>query len=594
MILLLILSSFASYAITMVSNKYLEDWSKHFSPETSFKHLTVYSLIWLGVAATQVLGQYLRIRCSYNMSTVIHSKMTFSLLHSKLQQFLNKVPYGQIQNRFSQDMATVDTRSVNCFYWFMDPLTNCFVNFFTLCYAVGWQISLFIVVWLVLVFRLERRYMNAKREYNRLKAMSSSPVITTTSDVIKGLAVIRAMNLRQFFREQFLGRVTVQMQNDLLDKIMTNWFSMRSNLSQLVFIQLFAIIGLLYVLHEMEPANVGLFFVCLFSLGPKLYQMLTQKTQWETSLVTVERCEFFTKLEPEEGYRSYEEESKKYSEGGNRRMKRLLEREKLRFEQEDNPQKFDQKERILPNIVSRGRVEFKGVTARYYSTASDVLKNLDFSIKAGEKVGVLGRSGSGKSSLIRLLWGYLRPRGGQILVDGHSVTEIDIKSLRAQISVITQETSLFEGTLRQNLDPTTFRFGDARLEAVLAELDFQNKDYKEKGLDMPLDSQGTNLSQGEKQLLCFARAVLSKSKLVLLDEATASIDLKTEETIQRVIRDKFEGRTMIIVAHRVQTVLDCDRILVMKDGRVDSFDSPSRLMNENEFFQEIVEKMREG
>ena len=593
MILFLGISSFISYSFTMYANKYLEDWSRKFETSDKFGHLKTYGLIWIGVAGTQVLGQAVKVYCIYSMSTMIHSKMMYSILHSKLQRFLDKVPYGQIQNRFSQDMQTVDRQSVNYLYWFLDPLTNCFVTFCTICYTVGWQIMIFIAVWFFVVYRLERWYMNAKREYNRLKAMASSPVITTTSDVIKGLANIRIMNLRQFFRDQFFERVDIKMKNDLLDRIFINWFSIRCNVSQLILIQLSAILAMLYIFDETEPEKVGLFFVCLFTMGPILFQTIVVKTEWETSLITVERCQHFTQLEAETGYKNYEKESKMFSAGGGRRMKKLIKREKLKYEQLTNPDKVSARDSVLQKIVTEGRVQFEHMSSRYVNAEQNVLHDLHLLIQPGEKIGIVGRSGSGKSSLIRLLWGYMRPRRGRILIDGKDITMVDIKSLRAQISVITQETALFEGTLRDNLDPTGFRFKDERLIEVLSDLDFQNQGYKEKGLEMSLDSQGTNLSQGEKQLLCFARSVLNPSKLILLDEATASIDIKTEETIQRVIKEEFSESTMIIVAHRVQTVLECDRIMVMKDGKVDSFDTPKKLMQENQFFKDIVEKMQE-
>ena len=202
------LSSFLSHACTMFANKYLEDWSNNFKTSDKLSQLRTYAIIWFGVAATQLLGQFIKIYCINRMSTIIHSKMMYNLLHSKLQRFLDRIPYGQIQNRFSQDVQNVDRKAVIYLHSFLDPLTECFVIFGTMAYIVGWQIFLFVFIWFIVVYKLERWYMNGKRESRRLKAMSSSPVITTSSDVIKGLVNIRAMNLRQFFREQFLTIVS--------------------------------------------------------------------------------------------------------------------------------------------------------------------------------------------------------------------------------------------------------------------------------------------------------------------------------------------------------------------------------------------------
>ena len=581
-----------AHILAMYSNKFLEDWSRDFKHSDKISSLKTYASIWVAISVSRSIFYLIKVYYIYSMSTMIHNKMLFSVLHSKLQRFLNKVPYGQIQNRFSQDIQAIDRYAVNRFCWFLNPFSDCLINLLTICYTVGWQIAIFIVVWSIVIYRLDRWYMNAKREYERLRAISGSPVITTTSDVIKGLASIRIMNLRQFFRDQYLSRVDLKLRNNFLGEVFTNWFSIRCEITQLLLIQLPAILSMLYLYDNSDPAKVGLFFVCLFQIGNIMMEAISHKTQWEASLVTVERCEHFTKLEAETGYKSYKQESKEFSSGGGRRIKKLIKREKLKYEQLAEPEKFKTRDLVLHRIVTEGRVQFEHMSSRYVNAEHNVLHNLNFLIQPGEKIGIVGRSGSGKSSLIRLLWGYMRPRKGRILIDGKDITKIDVKSLRAQISVITQETALFEGTLRDNLDPTGFRFSDERLIQVLTELDFQNQGYKEKGLEMSLDSQGTNLSQGEKQLVCFARSVMNPSKLILLDEATASIDIKTEETIQRVIKEKFSESTMIIVAHRVQTVLECDRILVMNDGRVDDFDKPKNLMKENQFFKDIVEKMQ--
>ena len=207
---------------------------------------------------------------------------------------------------------------------------------------------------------------------------------------------------------------------------------------------------------------------------------------------------------------------------------------------------------------------------------------------------MIGRTGSGKSTLIKLLWRYMDLSMGKILIDGKDISEVNLKALRNQITVITQETALFEGTLRENLDPTGFRFSDQQLIDTLASLKFVHPGYKDEGLEMQIDSDGKNFSLGERQLICFARAILRPTRLVLLDEPTASIDLKTEEVIQSAIERHFKDSTMITVAHRVQTVLECDRIMVLSNGAIIDFDTPEALMKRKDgFFSEIVKKMGE-
>lgn len=193
-------------------------------------------------------------------------------------------------------------------------------------------------------------------------------------------------------------------------------------------------------------------------------------------------------------------------------------------------------------------------------------------MKPGEKIGVVGRTGAGKTSLIKLFWRCLLPYEGTIKIDGKDISKCDIKTLRTEMDVVSQEASLFEGTLRENLDPQSTGESDSYLVEILNELKF--KSGQPVNLEMQIDSDGSNLSIGEKQIICFARILLSRRKLVILDEATANIDLQTEGYIQNFLISGFSDSTMFIIAHRVQTVLHCDKILVLRFGEIIEFDTP--------------------
>lgn len=182
-------------------------------------------------------------------------------------------------------------------------------------------------------------------------------------------------------------------------------------------------------------------------------------------------------------------------------------------------------------IIKSGKIEFRNVTAKYPMKKDKVLSNLSFTINPGEKIGVVGRTGAGKTSLIKLFWRCLDACEGEILIDSKNIMECDLKQLRSEMDVVSQETSLFEGTLRENLDPNSNGQNDSTLLEILSELKF--KSGQEYNLDMQIDSEGSNLSVGEKQMICFARILLSRRRLVILDEATANIDLQTEGYVQK-------------------------------------------------------------
>jgi ATP-binding cassette subfamily C (CFTR/MRP) protein 4 len=245
-------------------------------------------------------------------------------------------------------------------------------------------------------------------------------------------------------------------------------------------------------------------------------------------------------------------------------------------------------------LVPKGQVVFQNVTARYGEDSEPVLKNLSFTVNPGEKIGIVGRTGAGKSSLIKLFWMSLKPSEGQVLIDGTDIAQVDLKALRNEVMIVSQETALFLGSLRENIDPTCGSEKDDEILTILDSLAFKNKLIAEKGLDAKVDAGGANYSQGERQVICFARTLINKRKLIILDEATANVDIKTEQAIQKAQETQFKESTMFIIAHRINTVLNCDKIMVLKFGEIVEFDKPEFLLqNPDSYFKNIYDKMVE-
>lgn len=225
-----------------------------------------------------------------------------------------------------------------------------------------------------------------------------------------------------------------------------------------------------------------------------------------------------------------------------------------------------------------GSLEFSGVTMRYRPELQPALNGLSFRIEAGKKLGVVGRTGSGKSSVIVSLLRLTEVEKGQVLIDGQDLTEVGLRTLRRSIAMIPQEPVLFgRTTLRYNLDPLSEYLEEA-LEQVLKEVRMDSKDVIPDGLDTELQDGGSSFSVGQRQLLCMARAVLRKSKIVLLDEATASVDNVTDDAIQQTIRKVFASSTVLCIAHRIRTIMDSDAVLVMGQGKCIEMGSPEELL----------------
>jgi ABC-type multidrug transport system fused ATPase/permease subunit len=231
---------------------------------------------------------------------------------------------------------------------------------------------------------------------------------------------------------------------------------------------------------------------------------------------------------------------------------------------------------------SEGKLEFKNYQTRYKEGLELILQNITCSIKPGEKIGIIGRTGAGKSSMTLALFRIVEPAGGSILIDGLDVTSLGLHNLRSKITIIPQDPVLFSGTLRSNLDPFKRHTDDQLWSCLeLAHLKTYVRGLPE-GLDHIMAEEGRNFSTGQRQLVCLARALLRKTKILVLDEATAAVDFETDDLIQKTIRNEFKDSTVVTIAHRLHTILDSTRVLVLDKGEIKEFDTPDALLKNTE------------
>ena len=237
----------------------------------------------------------------------------------------------------------------------------------------------------------------------------------------------------------------------------------------------------------------------------------------------------------------------------------------------------------------KGKIRFENFSVKYRPNTEIILKNINFCINSNEKVGVVGRTGSGKSTICLCLFRILEPLTGTIYIDDVDITKIGLDILRKSMTIIPQDPCLFEGTLKYNIDPFNIN-SDEEIIKILKEIGFEYKEDDKQILNKLIEQNGNNLSVGEKQLVCIARAILRKSKIIIMDEATANIDIKTEEKIQKALNLVFDNSTVITVAHRIKTIINYDKILVLDNGEIIEFDSPQKLLkNENSLFFKLYQ-----
>mmetsp|Transcript_2718 Transcript_2718/g.7176 ORF Transcript_2718/g.7176 Transcript_2718/m.7176 type:complete len:308 (+) Transcript_2718:3-926(+) len=253
---------------------------------------------------------------------------------------------------------------------------------------------------------------------------------------------------------------------------------------------------------------------------------------------------------------------------------------------------------VASSWPTKGRIAFDDVFVKYRPELPHVLKSLSFTVEGGEKIGVCGRTGCGKSTMMMTLYRMVELDKGSIKIDGVDIQTAPLQDLRSKLSLVPQDPVIFSGTVRSNLDPFNETKDDAEIWSAL-KLSGMKQTIEElpdkKGLDSSIDEGGGNLSVGQKQLLCMARALIRKSKILILDEATSNVDGETDNLIQQTIRMAFKDCTVLTIAHRLNTIIDSDKILLLQGGKVAEFDSPQNLLADSgSMFAQMVEKARES
>ena len=287
-------------------------------------------------------------------------------------------------------------------------------------------------------------------------------------------------------------------------------------------------------------------------------------------------------------------------------------------------EKFEGTEKAPASWPAQGGIDFQDMVLRYRKNTDIVLNKLSFTVKAGEKVGIVGRTGAGKSTISAAISRIVELESGKIVVDGQDIGKLDLQQLREQVTQIPQDPTLFKGSLRYNLDPFN-KFSDERIEELIKkagleklltknaeekkkeedkrtkeEIEYQNQfltkeELCDTGLYYKISENGNNLSVGEKQLICIIRAILRKNKIVVLDEATANIDVVTEKTIQKLIAEEFDGATVLTIAHRLNTIIKSDKVLILEKGEKVEYDSPKALMaDKDSHFSKLLTDLKKA
>ena len=520
-------------------------------------------LMYSGLGISAALFVYLRLLIIYigsiSNSRYLHRNMLHHLIKAPINLYHDTVPKGQIFNRLSNDLFKIDIGESFMFYNVSSYSAN-LLGQIVVC-AIFQPYCLILVPFIVILGLLTMRYyLNCSREISRLESISRSPMLNSVNETVFGALTIRAFKLNSFFIEDFRRKVDNFLKTRIFLVGIMNWYTLMLDFLSYLFI-IFLILFSIFFRFNFEPATIGILLNYCVQIQDELVRYLTCRSNLENDMVGLERAIAYTKIIQE------------------------------------RPDKMP-KDEELGLWPSEGSIRFENYSVQYRPETEIVLKNLNFEIRPKEKIGIVGRTGSGKSTIALCLFRILEAKEGNIYIDDVDISQIGLKKLRSNITIIPQDPTLMEGSLKFNIDPLN-NHTEMEIESVMREIGFwyicernleenKNKPDNEKGLNMIITENGGNISIGERQLICITRAILRKSKIIVMDEATASIDVNTENIIQKAISNLLNDSTILTIAHRIKTVINSDRILVLDNGEVVEFDKPKILLeNKNSMFYEF-------
>ncbi|XP_055302579.1 ATP-binding cassette sub-family C member 4-like isoform X2 [Sitodiplosis mosellana] len=479
----------------------------------------------------------------------LHNSM-FSGLISTSMRFFDTNPSGRILNRFSKDIGATDELLPKATLDATQVLLSMTGSIIVAGTVNPYFLIPVVVIGFIFIF-IRKVYLKTSKNIKRLEGVAKSPVFTHLTATLTGLSTVRAYNAERILKIEFDYHQDTHSACWYMFISTSSAFGFSLDLMCLIFI---ACIILYYMVIDTSVSGekVGLAVTQAMSLTGMLQWGIRQSAEISNQLMSVERVLEYRDLEPEK-----------------------------------QPKKSYQ---VSDDWPSRGCIEFRNVVYRYFAEAEPVLRGLSFVIKPREKIGIVGRTGAGKSSLIGAIF-RLAQIEGEVIIDDIDTATLQLKDLRKRVAIIPQDPVLFSGTLRRNLDPFE-EYPDDDIWSALEKVELKDIASGPLGLHSAVMAHGSNYSVGQRQLLCLARAILRKNRILVLDEATANVDPQTDLLIQQTIREKFAECTVLTVAHRLHTIIDSDRVLVMDTGRAAEFDEPHNLLqNQTGIFYGMVKAL---
>ncbi|XP_041372528.1 multidrug resistance-associated protein 1-like [Gigantopelta aegis] len=469
----------------------------------------------------------------------LHQAMLTNIMRSPMM-FFDTTPIGRILNRFSRDVETIDNNMPFVVRMWINTIFSVISTFIVISYST--PIFLVVIIPLGLFYWLiQHFYIPTSRQLKRIESVTRSPIYSHFSETVTGASTIRAFGVSERFFKESQAKVDKNLVYYFCGIASNRWLGWRLDFLGSIVILAAAV----FAVNDdgLEGGLVGLSITYALQVTATLNWMVRTTSDLETNIVSVERVKEYSETPTEAEWEN-----------------------PFRRPPQDWPQKGD--------------INFLNYQARYRPGLDLVIKGITYDVQGGQKIGIVGRTGAGKSSMAVALFRLIEAAGGSIVIDGRRASDMGLHDLRSRLTILPQDPVLFSGSLRMNLDPFNL-YTDEQIWTALKHAHL-NKFVSElpTTIEYECGEGGQNLSVGQRQLVCLARTLLRKTKILVLDEATAAVDMETDDLIQQTIRTEFKDCTILTIAHRLNTILDYDRILVLDQGLIREYDTPDSLLKD--------------
>ncbi|CAL0317439.1 unnamed protein product [Lupinus luteus] len=514
--------------------------------------ITVYVALSIGSSLCILARALFLVTAGYKTATILFNKMHHCIFRAAMS-FFDSTPSGRILNRASTDQSAVDTDIPSQIASFAFSLIQLF-GIIAVMSQAAWQVFIVFIPVISISIWYQQYYIPSARELSRLVGVCKAPSIQHFAETISGTSTIRSFDQQSRFQELNMKLTDGYSRPKFNIAGAMEWLCFRLDmLSSITFA--FSLIFLISIPQGViDPGLAGLTVTYGLNLNMIQSWVIWNLCNLENKIISVERILQYTSIPAE-------------------------------------PPLVVEETRPDPSWPSYGEVEIHDLQVRYAPHLPLVLRGLTCTFLGGLKTGIVGRTGSGKSTLIQTLFRIVEPTAGVVMIDGINISSIGLHDLRSRLSIIPQDPTMFEGTVRSNLDPLE-EYSDEQIWEALDKCQLGEEVRKKEGkLDSAVSENGENWSMGQRQLVCLGRVLLKKSKVLVLDEATASVDTATDNLIQQTLKNHFSNSTVITIAHRITSVLDSDMVLLLSQGLIEEYDSPETLLEDkaSSFAQLVAE-----